>query len=136
MFQLTREEILRISQTVISSESRTQDTLKFSKNVFVFTEQGVVMAATVLKSNRAIDASIMVVDAFVAMREMFFNYKKLAFALAELKKTVGSNKKDVKLAFVWINRILETMEMEKKKKAIENKTKKARVIKGFGDRKK
>jgi hypothetical protein len=40
MFSLDREEIERISQIVISSAGR-KDTLKFSKNVQVFTEQGV-----------------------------------------------------------------------------------------------
>ena len=41
MFELTREEIMRISQIVISSGGR-KETLKFSKSVLVFTEQGVV----------------------------------------------------------------------------------------------
>ena len=42
MFSLTKEEILRISQIVIS--------LKFSKNVNAFTEQGVAMLSGILRS--------------------------------------------------------------------------------------
>jgi hypothetical protein len=42
MFALKREEIQSISQIVISSASR-KDTLKFSKNVLVFTEQGIAL---------------------------------------------------------------------------------------------
>lgn len=44
MFELSREEIQRISQTVTSSE------IKFSKRVHAFTEQGVAMLSTVLNS--------------------------------------------------------------------------------------
>ena len=48
MFELTREEIAGISQFVTSS------TLKFSKRVTVFTEQGVAMLSSVLRSKRAL----------------------------------------------------------------------------------
>ena len=44
MFALTREEIRRMSQIVISSD------LKFSKSVLAFTEQGVAMLSSVLNS--------------------------------------------------------------------------------------
>jgi len=50
MFELTREEIMRISQFVISSE------VKFSKNVFAFTQEGVAMLSSVLSSKGAIGA--------------------------------------------------------------------------------
>jgi len=42
MFSLTREEIMRVSHLVISSPDG-KDTLKFSKNVTAFTEQGIAM---------------------------------------------------------------------------------------------
>ena len=45
MFELTRDEIAGISQIVTSSK------LKFSKRVTAFTEQGVAMIATVLRSS-------------------------------------------------------------------------------------
>ena len=48
MFPLTREEIMRISQFVISSVHPGGKTLKFSKNVMAFTEHGVVMPAEVV----------------------------------------------------------------------------------------
>ena len=49
MFHLTRDEIMRISQSVISSD------IKFSKQVHAFTEQGVAMLSSVLNSPRAIE---------------------------------------------------------------------------------
>lgn len=49
---LTREEIMRISQSVISSD------LKFSKSVMAFTEEGVAMLSGILKSKRAVQVNI------------------------------------------------------------------------------
>jgi hypothetical protein len=49
LFELTRDEILRISQTVTSLPN-----LKFSKQVQAFTEHGALMAATVLNSPEAV----------------------------------------------------------------------------------
>src|SRR5688572_23624383 len=53
MLKLSREEITRISQSVISSPA-----LKFSKSVHAFTEQGVAMLSSVLNSPRAIRVNI------------------------------------------------------------------------------
>ena len=64
MFELTREEILGISQFVTSSS------LKFSKRVTVLTEQGVAMLSTVLRSKRAIAVNIAIMRAFVKLRQI------------------------------------------------------------------
>ena len=48
MFRLTREEIMRISQFVISLAHPGVKTLKFSKNVMAFTEHGVAMPSEVV----------------------------------------------------------------------------------------
>ena len=48
MFRLTREEIMRISQFVISSVHPGVKTLKFSKNVMAFTEHSIAMLSKVV----------------------------------------------------------------------------------------
>ena len=80
IFELTREEILRISQTVTSSSD-----LKFSKSVRAFTEQGVAMLSTVLRSDRAIDVNIAIMRTFVKLRQMLDSHAKLAKKLAGLE---------------------------------------------------
>ena len=72
MFSLTREEIGRISQTVTSSE------IKYSKRVHAFTEQGVAMLSSVLKSERAIEVNIAIMRAFVRQRQMLASHESLA----------------------------------------------------------
>jgi len=86
MFTLSREEIMRISQFVTSSDSSKSDTLKFSKNVMVFTEQGVAMLSSVLNSERAVQVNIAIMRAFVKLREMIASHKDLAKQLDTLEK--------------------------------------------------
>ena len=69
MFELTREEIMRISQFVISSD------LKFSRNVFAFTQEGVAMLSGVLRSPRAVHVNIAIMRAFVRLREAMASSK-------------------------------------------------------------
>lgn len=80
MFSLTREEIMNLSQTVTSSR------IKHAPNVFVFTEQGVAMLSSVLKSERAIQVNITIMRAFVKFREMIASHKDLAKRLNELEE--------------------------------------------------
>jgi hypothetical protein len=66
VFELTRDEIAGISQFVTSSS------LKFSKRVTVFTEQGVAMLASVLRSKRAIAVNVEIMRMFVKLRRSLF----------------------------------------------------------------
>lgn len=85
MFSLTREEIKRISQFVISPGA-SFETLKFSKNVMVFTEYGIAMISSVLNSPRAIHVNIQIMRTFGKFREMIASHKDLAKRLDELEK--------------------------------------------------
>ncbi len=85
MFALDRKEIQNISQIVISSKGK-KDTLKFSKSVLVFTEQGVAMLSSVLHSKRAVQVNIAIMRTFAKLREMMATHKDLARKLEELEK--------------------------------------------------
>jgi hypothetical protein len=57
---------------------------------WAFTEHGVIMAANVLNSPRAVQMSVFVVRAFVKMRETLVQKKGLAAKLAELERKLTS----------------------------------------------
>ena len=60
------------------------------KNPRVFTEQGVAMLATILKSQIATQVSIAIMDAFIAMRHTFFNtYNTFEYKLLEHDKRIS-----------------------------------------------
>ena len=79
MLTLTRDEIRNLSQIVISPG------LKHAPNVFAFTEQGVAMLSSVLKSDRAVHVNIAIMRAFVQLRELAASNRALARKLDELE---------------------------------------------------
>ena len=81
MFELTREEIRNISQSVTCSS-----TMKHAKSVYAFTEQGVAMLSSVLNSPRAILVNIAIMRAFVQLRAILSSHTDLARKLEELEK--------------------------------------------------
>jgi ORF6N domain-containing protein len=80
MFELTREEIMRISQIVTSSD------IKYSKRVCAFTEQGVAMLSSVLHSARAVSVNIEIMRAFVKLRQLLSTHTDLARKLEVMEK--------------------------------------------------
>ena len=73
MFQLTDDE----KNKVVAICDHLKE-LRFSyQNPYAFTEQGVSMLSAVLKSDIAVNVSIMIMDAFVAMRHALPNYNQL-----------------------------------------------------------
>jgi hypothetical protein len=65
------------------------------------------MAANVLNSQRAIDASVYVVRAFVKLREMLSAHKELAMKLAELERRVGGHDEAIHGLVAAIRRLME-----------------------------
>ena len=81
MFELTRDEIRNISQSVICSA-----TLKHAPHVYAFTEQGIAMLSGVLDSPRAIQVNIAIMRTFVQLRKILATHADLARKLEELEK--------------------------------------------------
>jgi hypothetical protein len=80
MFQLTEQEFNHLkSQIVISSWGGL-------RRAYAFTEQGVAMLSSVLRSKRAIQVNIAIMRTFVQLREMIASNKGLARRLNELEK--------------------------------------------------
>ena len=62
---------------------------------YAFTEHGVTMLGNILRSERAVNMSIAIVRAFIALRQMALQYKELAEQLAKLEKHTKKQFKDV-----------------------------------------
>ena len=84
MFELTEVEMKNLtSQFVMSSWGGTRH------GIFAFTEQGIAMLSSVLKSKLAIQINISIMRAFVMMRQWAFTYHELAERLEELERSHG-----------------------------------------------
>ena len=85
IFQVTNQELANLMlQFATSSWGGTR------KPPVAFTEQGAIMAATVLNSPRAVEMSVYVVRAFVKLREVLASNTELARKLEALEKSVAT----------------------------------------------
>jgi hypothetical protein len=62
---------------------------------YAFTEEGVAMLSSVLKSSRAIKVNIAIMRAFVRLRETLETNKELARKFSELEKHVGKHDEEI-----------------------------------------
>jgi hypothetical protein len=81
MFQLTNQELTNLRSQIVTSSWGGKRYLPYA-----FTEHGVTMLSSVLKSERAVKISIMIVRAFIAMKEYALNYNELAQKLRQLEQ--------------------------------------------------
>jgi hypothetical protein len=103
MFQLTSAEVaeLNLSQIVIGSEKHRDPRLR----PYAFTEQGVAMLSTVLRSQRAITVNIEIMRTFVQLRRIFASNAELARRLDALESKYD---KQFKVVFDAIRHLMST----------------------------
>ncbi len=95
MFVLTDKEVeIVVSQNVIPSKQYLG-----GANPYAFTEAGVAMLSSVLKSKRAKEMNIAVMRAFVALRKMLVNNTELRLEIECIKKKVTNHDKNIELVF-------------------------------------
>jgi hypothetical protein len=99
-FKLTRNEIMRISQFVISSD------IRFSNTVHAYTEQGVAMLSGVLRSRRAVQVNVAIMRAFVKLRRMLSTHKALARKLQEIEAKTERHDTEIRAIFDAIRELM------------------------------
>lgn len=108
MFQLNDDEWNHLkSQVVISSWGGSRRAAPYA-----FTEQGIAMLSSVLKSGRAIQVNIEIMRAFVRLRQMLASNSQLARKLAELEKKYDAQ---FKVVFDAIRQLMTPPEPKKRK---------------------
>ncbi|NQV37982.1 MAG: ORF6N domain-containing protein [Candidatus Marinimicrobia bacterium] len=73
----------------------------------VFTEQGVAMLSSVLRSKKAIEVNILIMRAFVRMRELFESDKSLLLKVELLEKELETQGESLKQVIYYVNQLLE-----------------------------
>lgn len=100
MFQLTEKE----KEEVVAICDHLKN-MRFSHQLpYAFTEHGAIMLANVLRSPRAVQASIHVVRAFIRLREMLAGHKEFAQKLAQMEKKYDAQ---FKIVFDAIRQLME-----------------------------
>jgi hypothetical protein len=101
LFRLTSEEVAGMRSQIVTASKRN---IRFQP--YAFTEHGVVMAASVLNSPRAVEVSVFVVRAFVKLRQLVLAHKELASKLDQLERKVGSHDEAIKQLVAAIRQLM------------------------------
>ncbi len=106
MFKLTKKE-----RNELVTNWHRFDTLKHTSVLpYAFTEHGVAMLASVLKSDRAVKMSIMIVKAFVRLREFLGTQKELAKKIHLLESKIDSHDREIQSIIEAIRQLLQPPE--------------------------
>ena len=91
MYELTEEEIdAVVSQNVIPHKKYFGGATPFA-----FTETGVAMLSSILKSGRAVEMNIAIIRTFVALRKIALNYEEITKKLEEMESKYDNRFKEV-----------------------------------------
>jgi hypothetical protein len=116
MFQLTFSEAEEIMSKKVDLKDLSQSAIPFKKLLggslpYVFTEQGVAMLSGILRSKKAIEVSINIMEAFVAMRKFISRNTGLFMRLDNVDKKLIEHDDNFKEVF-------DALEMKKPKQGI------------------
>ena len=107
MFQLTEIEFQNLkSQIVTSSWGGTR------KLPYAFTEHGVLMLSSVLKSDKAIQVNIQIMRIFTKVRQLLLDTTELKMDILQIQKKLENHDKNIELVFSYLDELTEKKENE------------------------
>lgn len=107
MFQLTELEFQNLkSQNATSSWGGTR------KLPYAFTEHGVLMLSSVLKSDRAIQTNIQIMRIFTKVRQLFLDTTEIKIDILQIQKKLENHDKNIELVFSYLDELTEKKENE------------------------
>ena len=103
MFQLTPTEFTNLkSQIVTSSWGGLRRALPYA-----FTEHGVTMLSSVLKSQKAIEVNIAIIRAFIKLREMLQSHKDILIEIEKIKRDQKKHGAKISAIIDVVNKLIE-----------------------------
>ena len=116
MFRLTNEETQNWRSQFVTSNSPMLMSLR--RNPYAFTENGVAMLSSVLKSKRAIQVNIHIMRAFTRLRQILASNDLIRQKIEELEKKYDKHDDQFKVVFEAIRKLLEEPRKNPPKKSI------------------
>ena len=103
MFELSTDEVESLSRSQFVTLKRGQN-IKYRP--FAFTEHGVLMLSSVLRSDRAVQVNIQIMRVYSKMKELLLMNKDILMKLEKLEKNSDKHDKEIKLIFDSIKRLI------------------------------
>ena len=105
MFQLKGEEASALRSQIVTLENGRGRHPKYAP--YAFTEQGVAMLSSVLKSQRSVQVNVAIMRAFVRLREVMATHKDLARKIEALEHKYADHDTEIQVIFRAIKKLLE-----------------------------
>ena len=105
MFQLNEDEF-----EILKSQFATSSWGGTRKLPYAFTEHGVLQLSNVLKSERATQMSIKIVEIFVEMRNFLTGTLNLSLEVEMIKRKLTNQDKNIELVFSYLDELIDKQE--------------------------
>ena len=116
-FQLTREEHETLRSQIVISRTERRGGCQYLP--VAFTEHGVVMAASILNSPKAVEMSVEVVRAFIRLRQILASNRHLATRVDDLERKMNqsnaTHSKNIVTLFDAVRSLMATREKPKRR---------------------
>jgi hypothetical protein len=112
MFEMTPEELKNWRSQFVTSNS---DKMGLRYSPFCFTEQGVAMLSSVLKSETAIHVNIQIIRVFAKMKELLLTHKDILLQLEKIEKKFSNHDEDIRLIFQYLKQMLNPPQPPRRK---------------------
>ena len=104
MFELSKEELNNWRSQFATSN---REIMGLRRPPFAFTEHGVLMLSSVLKSPRAISVNIQIMRIFIKMRTMILNNKELLLKIERIEQQIMDHGDDIHTLFEHLKALME-----------------------------
>lgn len=111
MFQLSVKEFDNLKSQIVTSSWGGMRRAR----PYAFTEQGVAMLSSVLRSKRAVQVNIEIMRVFVRLREMLATNKELAIKFEKLEERIDAHDDQIQAIFAVIQQLMAPPEQKKNK---------------------
>ncbi len=113
MFELTHDEFANLRSHFVTS---SWGGVRYRP--MVFTEQGVAMLSSILRSKQAIKVNIQIMRIFTKVRQMLTDNLSVRLEIEEIKKKLANQDKNIELVFTYLDELIEKQEVPKPHKQI------------------
>lgn len=107
MFQLTENEFENLKSQFATSSWGGNRTLPFA-----FTEHGILMLSSILKSDKAIQTNIQIMRIFTKVRQMLLDTTEIKVDILHIQKKLENHDKNIELVFSYLDELTEKKENE------------------------
>jgi hypothetical protein len=103
MFEMTKKEFAQIKNELSNTERDNHGGQRYLP--YCFTEPGIAMLSSILKSDRAIQVNIQIIRMFIRMRQLLSENHELVMEIERIKKELHHQGKNIELVFQYLDEL-------------------------------